>query len=92
MSSETVIDHHSEAAPEQLFDVFFNTLRSLHHSFIAIFFVFRRYMVHDSDHEIPEPNLHLFDLLFNSRCLLMRKSFNYLSPLKAEFNEPHKLE
>jgi hypothetical protein len=27
-------------------------------------------MVHDNDHETPNLDLQLFDLLFNSRCLL----------------------
>jgi len=72
MSSEVATDYHSWAAPEQHFDVHFDTFRSLHNSFLATFFVLGRYVVHDIDHEIANLSLQLFGLLFHGRCLLMK--------------------
>jgi len=88
MSSEAATNRHSQSVPEQFFDICLDALCGLHNNFLAIFFVLGSYVVYDDDHEIANPTLQLFDLLFNSRCLLIKTiSSIVLQPSQAEFNE-----
>ena len=88
-----VSDHNSQAAPDKFLDIFFDILHSLHNGLLATSVILGCYMVQDNDHEMADPFLQFFDLLFNSQCILMRTfSSIVLQSSKVEFNEPHILE
>jgi hypothetical protein len=51
--------------PEEVFDVFLNTLHGLRYH-LTTFFMLHCYVVHNNDHYMANPALQLFDLLLDS--------------------------